>query len=1250
MVKGLEKGEKAKGGKGKFDLSAYIEGEALALIQEGYEVTHEDLNADNLIVSNDASDIPKFLQFMAGQTAKTGDPAEVNFKMAVSESTFGKGEYSASKMGDALKSWVDSGATDEDTANRRDDHVKMLSKMGGHIAALKRVFGFGDARQLEAFMAAWLMKDSTCRLSGIPGTGKTTVINTASVLVCNSYGYYNGQRFLRNPRRANRPYALDLGQDYFVEYGEDEERYNLWNEWRFTEWNAKSKQSGAYLYDFDFLQRMGKRGRSMNPAAFAEYLFNVKTKSIKVGDVIVGLEVKSIPITLTLKTKEGKIKAGKTKGADDGFSITHGVNYGEILYDRTNLKETGGILYYHPSGISTKTKYALATDAGGNEGYGFRRYLIDYYYDDRLDMKDESAGRQMLAAEMLREIGIAKIDYDKRADEVLYGMDIRQVTKENPTTREIVATYEFEPLPRKVVTQPIKFFNEANRSQSGVEDAILGLIAEKTVEYRGKTFTSPSFVAWMDTNPHQKGNDLAFVDRIDMELFFSTISLGERYAQLSERYETQTGEDPTSLLVALMGSDGMGRLIPSRFNNTPTTDSPNFGLKQLWDFIQNIPFRPPKVQSGYDGLRDIAAISVLFTQRYFARDFTTEILGKGKFKHNIYEAQDVYASPLIDISKASNPQLLGNPNEPYAKRYGDTKVAGKPLQPPELFKRVLGFRFTNSLVKLSRAFAFLRGKEYVTRQEILDALPFVVGHRLGPARAGEDDEGRSNGLIDNKAFGSLLNEQELIRELVVRGYLLGQIKDNALFKSDLVHPTDRPTQTMMDAWDAFFARCSESLDSAIHFADFEVDILLKVKNVVRGNITGDAVVEQVTPVHWHLCEMVVENERKGKTNFKGNYAKRYDEYFKRITRPYKEDDWDSIYAAMYDYCLFDFFLLRGEIAQEPFLFTDDRQRLLELVESQIASIAGVAVAYSPNKANANRVAVATKAQFTQSEPSPGNIRGTVDESVYQISVSPTQFPIRTYGDALGAYGTVINGGLTQLAGQDPATAKLTDDVLSWAHQDMVLVDSLTKGMTEATIKKTTLGNTIINLKEAFAPFAGSGMTLGKSGKTKQFNEFMGDLTSGLEGAFKKGGDSDKKLGLLKNGLEGCFMLKHTKMSGGHRGLKAKAKQLKNDGDFLRLWVSLRLLSNTSGATQKVALCFGVTSNFLIGCKYDEPTGDFTIGDYALITNTDIVSYDIMSSGSKWDTLGIADAGNITRTDRIRYHQLFDEAIRNSRQS
>ena len=66
-----------------------------------------------------------------------------------------------------------------------------------------------------------------------------------------------------------------------------------------------------------------------------------------------------------------------------------------------------------------------------------------------------------IVAEMLEECGVAKIDYDKRAEEILYGIEIRQITEKNPLTQVTTSSYQFDPTPRPVVTQPIKFFNEA---------------------------------------------------------------------------------------------------------------------------------------------------------------------------------------------------------------------------------------------------------------------------------------------------------------------------------------------------------------------------------------------------------------------------------------------------------------------------------------------------------------------------------------------------------------------------------------------------------------------------------------------------------------------------------------------------------------------------------------------------------------------------------------------------------------------
>ena len=125
----------------------------------------------------------------------------------------------------------------------------------------------------------------------------------------------------------------------------------------------------------------------------------------------------------------------------------------------------------------------IYTDAGRNEGYWLREMMCHFLRDIRATSR---GGIDAIGMEMLGEIGVAKLDYDKRPDEVLYGLEIQSVEETSAITGATTNTFVFEPEPKPIVTQPIKFFNEANRSQSGVEDAILGLIAERKVEYRGK--------------------------------------------------------------------------------------------------------------------------------------------------------------------------------------------------------------------------------------------------------------------------------------------------------------------------------------------------------------------------------------------------------------------------------------------------------------------------------------------------------------------------------------------------------------------------------------------------------------------------------------------------------------------------------------------------------------------------------------------------------------------------------------------
>ena len=1187
------------------DMAKRVMDEALVSVKKmddanRFEVTVDRNKTPHTLFYYDDDDI-----IMDGSLEKTSKIGKIlkNTASAV-------GKYSQDDMARAVGKYLDSRTVIDTGQGRRKTHVALSSQVRRLTKNLSDVFGFDDPRQLETFMAAWLMKDSTCRLSGIPGTGKTTVIESAAILMANSYGYSNTPRYVGGNNTINLYMA---GQDYEVYLNSDTELRREWDDWRFSAWSAGSSKSGAYTFGFPFLQK-GTGKKPLSPEDFSRALFNCTVKEeVDADGKVLRIITKPLMVNKDTKTTAANISERQGKGGP-----LYSVDYSYILSGSEEFE----------------------TDAGRNQGYAFRAWLMENFYDARLDQ--ERSGMKSIQSEMLKEIGIAKIDYDKRADEVLYGMEIQQITTD--MDGKSVSAYAFEPIPRPVVTQPIKFFNEANRSQSGVEDAILGLIAEKTVEYRGKTFDSPSFVAWMDTNPHQKGNDLAFIDRIDTELFFTTITLGERYAQLNERYRAKGGQAPQQLLVGRITNDNNSdeAIKPYRFTD----------LDNVWEFVGTMPFSPPAAEGVYDGLRDIAMLSVLFTQRYFIREDKTSVLGDGVLEHTLYSALDIHQSPLMDISKASNDMLLKDPQETFATRFGN-KEDGTGFQAPALFRRVLGFRFTNSLVKLSRAFAFLRGKDYVSRQEILDALPYVIGHRLGPARAGEDSEGRTNGLVSNKAFGTLLNEQEMIREFVVHGYLLA---DTPSLLGDV---TPRPTgtnQTMMDAWDAFFSRCQESLKSSTNFVDFEANVLEPVKKEL---IAGDgAVISGYTPVHWHLASMIVENERKGVTvnadyGVHGNYRKMYENYLRLMDRP-TDADVSTSAALTQDYSIWDYYDLRGSIAREPHLFTDDRCRLLGLVESRINTIAKGP--YSNTDAppqQASRIALATATQF----PNTGN--------AFRIEPNPLKLTLRTYGDALGAYGYLISQGNNNIDPQsiDVKAAKFNLNVANWSDQTMVLTDyypfnfnDVSANPTKADLQRSQMFQQLNALEDSFGPMTGQGMRF--FGDDEQAYQNIGDLSVFIAQVQQTivnamGGDS-LAIAEIQNGtLMACFELDHAPNSLGAAEL-IKRGVLSQDNDSLRLWVKLRPIGTFSQESTAAAFMFtiGISSNLLIGNSYENNNGVVTetIGSLAAITDKTVLNYknfgaaSSASSTTGWDVKGMADSGNMTGQDLAYYQMLYRQVI------
>ena len=237
----------------------------------------------------------------------------------------------------------------------------------------------------------------------------------------------------------------------------------------------------------------------------------------------------------------------------------------------TSAEELADAIWFYEYGSVVNQMMVDATKLSA------RDFVGKWFYDQRRNRKD---GKRSIDNEMRREIGTAKIDKDKRAEQVLYGVEIQ--------SKEITggSQYVFEPYPRPIVTQPVKFFNEINRSQPGVEDAILGLIAEKEVEYRGEVFNSPNFVNWMDNNPHVGGNDLAFTDRIDIELLFPSALLDQRYKVLkakNDRGERGAGGTVMKPRQRVLQAILDGQVTPMRFTE----------LKEgVWNAVNTVKLSP----------------------------------------------------------------------------------------------------------------------------------------------------------------------------------------------------------------------------------------------------------------------------------------------------------------------------------------------------------------------------------------------------------------------------------------------------------------------------------------------------------------------------------------------------------------------------------------------------------------------------------------------------------------------------------
>jgi len=114
--------------------------------------------------------------------------------------------------------------------------------------------------------------------------------------------------------------------------------------------------------------------------------------------------------------------------------------------------------------------------------------------------------------------------------------------------------------PRPIVTSPFKFFNELQRGNPRLYNALLSLFAEKEVEYRGRVFKSKPFIAFCDRNPHDVSSHeipKALWDRIDAHLYIRVLDVKETYDLLVNKYVRTYTPRIVDVLPKLLTSDKM---------------------------------------------------------------------------------------------------------------------------------------------------------------------------------------------------------------------------------------------------------------------------------------------------------------------------------------------------------------------------------------------------------------------------------------------------------------------------------------------------------------------------------------------------------------------------------------------------------------------------------------------------------------------------------------------------------------------
>jgi len=459
------------------------------------------------------------------------------------------------------------------------------------------------------------------------------------------------------------------------------------------------------------------------------------------------------------------------------------------------------------------------------------------------------------------------------------------------------------------------------------------------------------------------------------------------------------------------------------------------------------------------------------------------------------------------------------------------------------------------------------------------------------------------------------------------------------------------------------------MDSTDAFWKYEKGIILDIKKEVRKGGTG------ITPVHWAIATMIVENERK-----KNEYKSRYSKYVERISRPAsltggqgEKKTPEKVQKAqlLADTSASQYFKIRGDIAGDPLLFSDDRAKLLTLVDSKIDSMCGKPLS-ATNKAilTANFMAIAPT-EGAEYQMGAGEQFSDFDGTIGGPSAA--SFKWRCYGDAMGVWGNMVTNGsnITAKIAQLGASGSTTDflDVGGAefeSNQDLSITSQFTIPAQGDAVENAKFNSRMHSLFDTFGQYAKNGVQIGQVktgviGIMENYND-LGEYASQAEFILnewlsKTATDQVKTDGSMNGGFNACFQLSHinTGVADSMKIQMADGRETTISGeDDLRLWLSLRVIqgdNKTEGGECMIGLFVGITSacmrpvrkgdGSMLVDKDGNPT-EWEVLPFSADETYNRVHYS--GSEAEWAEYQYQDIGNLTTEDYKGFTQWGLRAI------